>query len=67
VKILEPKQYSYINKLLSKVFEKRSSSKGTVDQRIGVLPEDSKQIAPNIASIPPPTVKSLVEEHKSRF
>jgi hypothetical protein len=47
-----------------KVFEKRSSSKGTVDQRIGVLPEDPKQIAPNIASIPPPTVKSLVEEHK---
>ena len=50
-----------------KVFEKRISSEGTVDQRIGLSGEDPRRIAPNIAAIHPPAVKTLVEIHKSRF
>ena len=62
-----PKDYSYVPDLMLKVFEKRTSSTGTVDQRIGLVSDDPRQIAPNIASVPPPSVQSLVEEHKSRF
>lgn len=62
-----PKQYTYIPKLLLKVFETRVSSKGTVDDRIGMVDEDPRRIAPNISAIPPPSVKLLVESHESRF
>jgi hypothetical protein len=62
-----PKQYSYIPTLMQKVFEKRISSQESVDTRIGLSNEDPRQIAPNIAPIPPPSVQALVEEHQSRF
>jgi hypothetical protein len=67
VRVLVPKQYAYIPELMVKVFEKRISSEGTVDQRIGLSGEDPRRIAPNIAAIHPPDVKTLVEIHKSRF
>lgn len=62
-----PKEYNYIPVLMQKVFEKRIASTGTVNQRIGLVSDDPRQIAPNIAAVPPPTVKLLVEQHKSRF
>lgn len=67
VKVLEPKQYSYIVKLLLKIFTKRANSAGGVSRRVGMLDEDPRRIAPNISAIPPPSVQSLVESHKSRF
>ena len=67
VRVLVPKQYTYIPDLLLKIFEKRISSEGTVDKRIGLVSEDPRRIAPNIAAIQPPPVKSLVEAHQSRF
>ncbi len=56
-----PKRYAYIPELMLKVFEKRISSEGTVDQRIGLSGEDAGRIAPNFAAIHPPAVKTLVE------
>ena len=67
VRVLEPKQYTYIPQLLLHIFEKRISSEGTVDQRIGLSSEDPRRIAPNIAAIHSPSVKTLVEIHQSRF
>jgi hypothetical protein len=62
-----PKQYTHIPELLLKIFEKRISSGGTVNRRIGLLGEDPRRITPNIAPVHPPSVKSLVEAQKSRF
>ncbi len=63
VKVLEPKTYNYIPELISKVFEKKESS----GAHVGVSSEDPVRIAPNISAVPPPSVQSLVESHKSRF
>ena len=49
------------------MFEKRASCEGTIDRRIGVASDDPRKIAPNIAPVPPPSVKELVETHQSRF
>ena len=67
VKVLKAKEYAYIPKLLESIFGKRASTKGGVSQKISVLEEDPKRIAPNISAIPPPSVQSLMETHKSRF
>ena len=67
VRVMEPKPYLCIPKLLLKIFEKRINSKESVDKRIGLVSEDPRRIAPNIAPVPPPSVKSLIEEHQSRF
>jgi hypothetical protein len=67
VKVLEPKAYNYIPNLLEKIFGKRASTKGGVNRKIAVLEEDPRRIAPNISAIPPPSVESLLEAHKSRF
>ena len=67
VRVMEPKPFLYIPKLLQKVFEKRINSEETVNKRIGLVSEDPRRIAPNIAPVPPPSVKSLIEEHQSRF
>ena len=42
VKVLEPKEYSYIEMLFLKIFEKRANSTGGVSQRIGILEEDPR-------------------------
>jgi hypothetical protein len=39
-----PKQYTHIPELLLKIFEKRISSGGTVNRRIGLLGEDPRKI-----------------------
>ena len=67
VKVLEPKSYKYIPNLLQRIFIKRASTKGGVNKKIDVLEEDPRRIAPNISAIPPPSIESLVESHKSRF
>ena len=67
MKVLELKTYHYIPELIRKVFEKKNTSHVPVSQRIGVLGEDPRRIAPNISAIPPPSVQSLVEMHQSRF
>ena len=64
VKVLEPKSYKYIPNLLQRIFIKRASTKGGVNKKIDVLEEDPRRIALNI---PPPSIESLVESHKSRF
>jgi hypothetical protein len=50
-----------------KVFEKRISSVGNINARIGLSSEDPRMISPNIAAIHPPAVQTLVEIHQSRF
>ena len=67
VKVLQQKEYLYIPNLLVKIFEKRASTEGGVSQKIVMLQEDPRHIAPNISTIPPPSVQALVESHKSRF
>ncbi len=49
VPVLVPNQYTYTPQLMLKVFEKRMSSEGNIDQRIGLSSEDPRRIAPNIA------------------
>ena len=66
VKVLQQKEYLYIPNLLVKIFEKRASTEG-VSQKIVMLQEDLRYIAPNISTIPPPSVQALVESNKSRF
>ena len=66
MKVLALKAYHYIPELIRKVFEK-DTSHVPVSQRIGVLGEDPRTIAPNISAIPTPSVQSLVETHESRF
>jgi hypothetical protein len=41
-----------------------NSSLGT---GIDIASDEPRQIAPNIAPVPPPSVKELVETHQSRF
>ena len=65
--MLVPKDYKYIHGILLKVFQTRITSEGNVDNRIVLSSDDPRRITPNIAAIPPPSVKSRVEEHKSRF
>ena len=67
VKVFEPKAYTYIPELLRNVFMKKEGSKASVSQKIGVPIDDPRQIAPNIAAIPPPSVQSLKETQQSRF
>ena len=67
IRVLVPKQYTYIPTLMLKVFQQRISSEQTVNARIGLASDDPRHIAPNIAAVPPPSVKSLVETHQSRF
>ena len=63
VRVLEPKSYTH----MLKVFEKRISSVGNINARIGLSSEDPRMISPNIAAIHPPAVQTLVEIHQSRF
>ena len=67
MKVLKPKEYRYIKELMMLVFHKRATTEGTIDRRIGLIQEDPRRIARNIAPIPPPSVQSLVDAHKSRF
>ena len=67
VKVLKPKGYSYIPRLLENIFGKRANTKGGVNTKIPMLEEDPRRIAANISAIPPPTVQSLMESHESRF
>ena len=64
--VMEPKPFLYIPRLLQKVFEKTINSEETVNKRIGLVSENPRKIAPNMAPVPP-SVKSLIEEHQSRF
>lgn len=69
-KVLVPKKYEYIRDLMLKVFYKRVDSGGkvkNVDTKIGLDSDDPRNISPNIAPVPPPSVKALVEGHKTRF
>lgn len=52
---------------MQKVFMKRITSEGNVNRRLGIPSNDPRQIAPNIAPVPPPPVQTLVEAHKTRF
>jgi hypothetical protein len=67
VKVLKPKMYQYIPDLIKKIFGKRASTDGGVNKKIVMLEDDPRRIASNISAIPPPSVQSLVESHKSRF
>ena len=67
VKVFEPKAYTCIPELMKNVFMKKESSKASVSQIIGIPSDDARQIAPNIAAIPPPSVQSLKETQQYRF
>ena len=67
MKVLELKTYNYVPELIRKVFEKKDTSRVPVSQRIDILSEDPKRIAPNILVIAPPSVQSPVETHQSKF
>ena len=43
----------------------KNNYKSSLGMEIGVPRDDRRQIAPNIAPVPPPSVKELVETHQS--
>ena len=65
VKILKPKEYKYIPDLIKTVFEERALSGGNVNRVVGLAAEDPRNIARNIASVPRPTIKSLIQSQDS--
>ena len=67
VKVFEPKAYTYIPELLRNVFMKKESSKASVSQKVGIPSDEPRQIVPNIAAIPPPSVQSLKEPSNLGF
>ena len=66
-KVFELKANTYIPELMRNMFMKKESSKVSVSQIIGIPSDDPRQIAPNIAAIPSPSVQSLKETQQSRF
>jgi hypothetical protein len=65
--VLKPKEYKYIPGLLLKIFEKRQTVPGPVDQRLGLSEDDPRRISSTIASTPSPSIEQLLEKHQSRF
>lgn len=65
--VLKPKEYKYIPSLLLKIFQKRASVPGRVDQRLGMSDDDPRKISSSIAATPCPSMEQLLKEHQSRF
>ena len=59
VAVLEGKEYKYIPELLVKVFMKRSTATEPVNQRLTMVDDDPRNICPNIATTPRPTLSKL--------
>ena len=66
VTVLKPKEYTYIPLLIQKIFEKQVSA-GSVNQKVVRGENDPRNIAPNIAIVPRPSIQHLLDTHKSRF
>ena len=45
----------------------KTNYKSSLGMGIGIASDDRRQSTPNIAPVPPPSVKELVETHQSRF
>ena len=67
VNILQPKEYAYIPELLSLIFQKRVDVPGPVTQRLVRSADDPRNIAPNIAATPRPTLQEALENYQTRF
>lgn len=67
VNVLEPKEYAYIPELLALIFQKRVDIPGPVTQRLVRSADDPRNIAPNIAATPRPTLQEALENYQSRF
>ena len=69
--VLKPKEYKYVPNLLLKIFQKRASVPGHVDQRLGMSDtysdDDPRKISSTIAAIPRPSMEQLLQEHQSRY
>ena len=65
--VLKPKEYRYIPNLLLKIFQKRASVPGPVDQRLGMSDDDPRKISSTIAVVARPSMEQLLKEHQSRF
>jgi hypothetical protein len=61
VNVLEPKEYAYIPELLVNVFQKRVDVQGSVTQRLVRSADDPRNIAPNIAAVPRPTLQEALQ------
>jgi hypothetical protein len=64
--VLQPKEYSYIPSLIVKIFGEQMKT-GSVNQKLVRIEEDPRNIAPNIAVVPRPSIQHLLQAHKSRF
>ena len=62
----KPKEYKYIPNLILKIFQKRASVPGPVDQRLEVSDDDPQKISSTIAVVPRPSMEQLLKEHQSR-
>ncbi|XP_028418401.1 uncharacterized protein LOC114543734 [Dendronephthya gigantea] len=67
VAVLEPKEYKYLPELITAIFEKRRTTPGHVTQKLGLAPDDPRNIARNIAVVPQPPMEELLRQHKTRF
>ena len=65
--VLKPKEYKYIPNLILKIFQKRASVPGPVDQRLGMSDDDPRKISSTIAVVPRPSMEQLLKEHQSRY
>ena len=67
VAILEPKEYKYTPELIVAIFKKRKTTPGNVTQRLGLAPDDPRNIARNIAVVPQPPMEELLRRQQTRF
>lgn len=67
VAVLEPKEYNYMPELIVAIFETRKTTPGHVTQRLGLAPDDPRNIAKNIAVVPQPPMEELLRRHQTRF
>ena len=53
--------------LIAAIFEKRKTTPGNVTQRLGLGPDDPRNIAKNIAVVPQPPMNELLRRYQTRF
>ena len=53
--------------LIVPIFEKHKTTPGNVSQRLGLDPDDPRNIAKNIAVVSQPPMEELLRRHQTRF
>ena len=66
-KVKVGKDYGYIPHLMGGIFEMRGKTEGHLSQHVSLASNDPCNLQPNIASVPKPDMKTLLNDNKSRF